>query len=355
MVLSYKKYQSGLSLVEVMIAVVLGLFLLLGLTVIAVNNISTSDELERANQQIENGRYALQLISDDLRNAGYLGEFNPNLLATPAAKPDPCSTTLADLHSALPIAVQGYDRGAAPPSCINDVKANTDIIVIRRASTCAIGDAGCDASVPNAAYFQSSACGSVAELGSTSGNYAASFYALDTVATNLTRHAKDCVTLAPVRQYFTRIYFIANNDKPLDGIPTLKRLELGNPALPGGFTTVSLVQGIDNMQIEYGVDNPTSPTGAPIAFIADPDNYSACSPTTSPTCTAYWKNVVAVKIHLLGRSITPTAGYTTAKTYSMGFDATGSPAIDGPFTDSFKRHLYESTLRINNVAGRNMP
>jgi type IV pilus assembly protein PilW len=163
------------------------------------------------------------------------------------------------------------------------------------------------------------------------------------------------MTTAPIYQYLTRIYFIANNDKPSDGIPTLKRAELGNAALPGGYTIVSLVQGIDDIQIEYGLDDPTSPTGIPVAFTADPDSYNACSSTTTPTCVAYWQNTVAVKINLLARNITSTTGYSSAKTYSMGLDGSGDPVIRGPFSDSFKRHLYKSTVRINNAAGRNTP
>jgi type IV pilus assembly protein PilW len=333
----------------------LGLLILLGLTGVAVNNISTSDELERANQQIENGRYALQLVADDLRNAGYYAEFNPEVLTTPATKPDPCGTTLADLNSAMPIAVQGYDTSATAPTCLTDVKANTDIFVVRRVSTCAIGDAGCDALITNAPYFQASGCNNTTELGSTSTNYSTNYYALDTTIGNLTRHKKDCTTLASMYQYFTRIYFIANNDKASDGIPTLKRAELGNSAAPGGFTIVSLAQGIEDLQIEYGLDNPLSTTGSPMVFTANPDGYNSCTTTTTPTCAAYWRNTVAVKIHLLARSVTSTAGYSSAKTYSMGLDAAGAPIVRGPFSDSFKRHVYETSVRIHNTAGRNTP
>lgn len=355
MVLQFKKAQAGLSLVELMISIVLGLLILAGLTAIAVNNIRTGDEVERAHQQIENGRYAMQILSNEFRNAGYFGEFNPALLTTPAAKPDPCSAVLADLNSAMPIVVQGYADGATPPTCLTDIKANTDIVVLRRVSTCAVGDAGCDALISNATYFQSSACGAASELGSTSGSYSTSYYALDTTIGNLTRHRKDCTTLAPMYQYFTRIYFIANNDKSGDGIPTLKRAELGNVASPGGFTIVPLVEGIEDMQFEYGLDNPTSTTGTPMVFTADPDNYNSCSSITSPTCTAYWQNTVAVKIHLLARNITPTTGYSSTKTYVMGLDASGNPKVDGPYSDAYKRHVYESTVMISNTTERNTP
>lgn len=350
-----KQFQTGISLVELMIAVTLGLLVVLGLTVIVVGNVRSADEVERANQQTENGRYALQLLTDEMRNAGYFAEFNLTLMSVPKTKPDPCSTTLAGLNMALPIIVQGYYRAAKAPTCLTDIKANTEILVVRRVSTCAIGDPGCDTIITNAPYFQASACASTTELGSSSGSYSTNFYALDTNVANLTRHLKDCKSLAPIHQFITRIYFIANNDKGTDGIPTLKRAELGNPALPDGFTIVPIVEGIDDLHFEYGIDNLSSPTGSPLFFTADPDSYNTCTATTTPTCTAYWQNTVAAKIHLLSRNVTPTAGYSSNKTYAMGLDPSGNAIIDGPIVDSYKRHLYETTVRLNNTAARNSP
>jgi type IV pilus assembly protein PilW len=338
-----------------MISIVLGLLVLAGLTVFVVNNVTNTDQVERTNQQIENGRYAMQLIMEDFQNAGYLAEFNPSVLTAPASKPDPCAVDLTTLNSALPLAVQGYYQGASAPTCLSDVKANTAIFVIRRASTCAVGDTGCDALIANAPYLQASSCNSTSELGSTSTNYSTNYYALDTTSANLTRHLKDCTTLAPMHQYFTRIYFVANNDKPSDGIPTLKRAELGNAASPGGFTIVPLVEGIEDLQIQYGLDNPTSPTGSPTVFTPDPDSYNSCSSLSTPTCTAYWQNTVAVKINLLARAPTSTTGYSSSKTYNMGLDSAGNPITRGPYSDSYERHQYETTVRLNNLAGRNTP
>src|SRR5262249_62300030 len=109
------------------------------------------------------------------------------------------------------------------------------------------------------------------------------YYAMDTTngaGTTLTKHKKDCATAADLRRFVTRIYFIANNDNPGDGIPTLKRSELigaGAPcAVPGAncFSVVPLVGGIENMQLEYGLDTNAIPDGAPDVFTADPDSYT---------------------------------------------------------------------------------
>ena len=87
--------QFGYTIIELMIAITISLIILASLVAMFANNSRTRVEIERANQQTENGRYALQLITDDLHNAGYLAEFNPGPLATPGTKPDPCDTSVA--------------------------------------------------------------------------------------------------------------------------------------------------------------------------------------------------------------------------------------------------------------------
>src|SRR5258707_15415514 len=152
--------QFGYTIIELMIAITISLIILASLVSIFANNSRTRAEIERANQQTENGRYALQLIADDLHNAGYLAEFNPgcvNLtcpLPTPAAKPDPSDTSVVGLNGALPIAVQGYDNGAGAPACLVDVRAGTDILVVRHERTSAVGGAGCYPNFVNVADFQ---------------------------------------------------------------------------------------------------------------------------------------------------------------------------------------------------------
>lgn len=338
--------QTGFSIVEMMISITIGLLILAGLTSILVNNSRARTEIERANRQIENGRYALQLLSDDLKLAGYYAEFDPSVLTfdsigPPAltmlgALPDPCATDLDTLRGALMMHVQGYDNAATIPSCLSDVKSGTDILVIRRASTCEAGAAGCAAAASDGTpYLQASLCFNTAELDSLI--YLDHHYKLDTNLASLTLTRRDCTTQAAIHRYRTHIYFIANNNNAGDGIPTLKRAELGaGPA----FTIVALVDGIENLQIQYGIDSPT------VDGIAD--SYMA-----APGTIANWGAAVSAKINLLARNTEITAGYSTTKIYTLGYDASGNP-IEDSFTDDYKRHAYQSQVRLNNPAGRNM-
>ncbi len=346
--------QAGFSLVELMVAVTLGLLVTAGLVTLFVANSRTSAEIEKANRQIENGRYAAQLLTEELRLAGFLGEFDPTVLPTPTVLPDPCTLSLAGLKAALPLHVQGYDNVASSPlSCVTEpVVSGTDILVIRRASTCAAGSAGCDAVTAGTPYFQASLCRSPTQLGS--GN-PSDYYALDWVTANLTRQKNDCLTtnLAALRRYRTDIYFIAQNDIGSDGIPTLKRVELGPDTAtgqPGFSAAVPLVEGVDNIQIEYGID--TTNNGAPDAYTADPGTYLSCA---GAACVTNWRNVVAVKLNILVRNTKRSQGYTDRKTYALGSKADGTVNLFGPYNDGFKRHVFQTVVRLDNPSGRKEP
>jgi type IV pilus assembly protein PilW len=341
--------MSGFSLVELMVSITLGLLILAGMLSVFASNSRSRDDLQRAERQVENGRYAMKVLGDDIQLAGYWAEFNISVagLATPATLPDPCDATVATLNTVLPVHLQGYDNPATAsiPTCVSDVRANTDIIVIRRVSTCVAGPAAgtnCDAVQAGAPYFQASLCESGTELGAGGTNA----FRLDTNTGHLDRHLRDCATLANEHQFLTRIYFVANNDLAGDGIPTLKRADLG----PTGFTISSVADGVENLQINYLLD--TNGDGAPDAITADPSSYGSC---TGAACVVNWTNVVAAQVHMLVRNTDSTAGFSDTKTYTLGQNADGTTLTVGPLNDGYKRHVYSAEFRVYNVAGRREP
>lgn len=332
-----------------MVSLVLGLVLVAAVTLVFINNSRTRQETEKTNQQIESGRFSTQLLLEELRLAGYFGEFNPSALTTPASLPDPTSTAAADLTAAIAIPVQGYDNGNGVPSGLNslltDRRAGTDVLVIRRASTCAAGASGCSArDTGSYNYFQTALCvnqlttlatADQVLVGRDSSKFITSNSAVTGAAAPPAFLAKrDCVTPADQRSYIVRIYFIAENNSSGDGIPTLKVAELG----ASSFSVSPLVEGIEQMQIAYGVDSDGD--GSPNSYTASPADVSA------------WRQVTAVKLNILAKNTQPSAGFTDTRTYYLGLDSTGADNIFGPYGDNFKRHVYSTTVRLNNVGGR---
>ena len=363
-----KWMASGFSLIELMIGITLGMIVIAGVTTVFINSNQTRSEIERANRQIENGRYASSLIADDLRMAGYLSSFDPfQSIIFPNAPPlsgasaltgvpDPCATSMTgsadSLINTFFIHVQGIDNAASTlPSCVADVKAGTDILVIRRLSSCVAGPtagSGCDAVVTGAPYFQASNCNAAGELATNTGSntdYQA-YFALSTAASALTKRNLNCTTAADYRRLFVRIYFVANNNVGSDGVPTLKRAELG----ASGFTIVSLVDGIENLQLEYGMD--TNNDGLVDVFSASPSTYGSC---VGLACVFNWLHVYSAKVYVLARGSTTSAGHTDTKTYVLGRKSDGTDNSFGPFNDAYKRSAFTSTVRLENPAGRRLP
>lgn len=351
--------QGGFSIVEMLVALALGLAVMGVLTVAFVGSSQSRRETDRNSRQIENGRYAMQLLSDDLAQAGYYAEFNSTILKgvyAPATVPDASATDLPTLRLAMALPVQGYDNGGGVPagitSLLTGLRSGTDIIVVRRASTCIRGATDCEGNVAGTPYFQAALCSSGVP-GATELNSAltSDFFALDTDTANLTKHLSDCATAAPIRRYRTHIYFVANNDKAGDGIPTLKRAELGAVGGAAGFAIVPLVQGIENLQVEYGMDTSSPTDGSPDVFTPAPGDYTGAG---TAGAVGNWRNVVVARVYLLARNTETTPGYADAKTYYLGLDAAGvANTFTVPSADTgYKRHLYQSEVRLNNTSGR---
>lgn len=350
--------QRGLSLLEMLIAITIGLGLLAALTTVFVNSSRSQAELARASQQIENGRFAIQTLQDEIWHAGFYGRHISYTATAPTALPDPCSTNAdtavaspTPMQNALWFPVQGYNNPASVPSalatCLTavDFTAGNDILVVRRADSRATALASLAA---NTYYLQS-----VAEpYNPTTLQQMRPVIAKGSPSTAFNQTSPTTGELGEIRRYHVHIYFVAPCSAPAGGgtnctganddggnpIPTLKRLELG-PA--GTFQIVPLVEGIEQFQVEYGIDTPLTglPTGAPYAGDGMPDSY-----TDSPTADQF-SQVTAIRLYLLARANERSAGYTDTKTYDLGLAGTVAPG------GQYKRHLFTSVVRLQNVAG----
>lgn len=357
-----RRAQQGLSLLELMIALTIGLGLLAGLTSVFVNSSRSHTELARASQQIENGRFAIQTLQEDIWHAGYYGRHVAYTTSAPTALPDPCSTNVdpgtaspTPLQNAIVFPVQGYnDPGSVPAAltCLSasDFVAGNDILVLRRADSRPTALAALAA---NTFYLQS-----VAEAyHPTTLASMKPIIAKGNPSTAFTQFSPTTGELGEIRRYHVHIYFVAPCSAPAGGgtsctganddggrpIPTLKRIEL---APDGTFQIVPLVEGIERFQVEYGIDTPLTglPIGAPYAGDGMPDSYIA-----APTA-AQFTQVVAVRVHLVARANEPTTGYVDTKTYDLGLHGTYEPnlvAEDRPY----KRHLFTSLVRLQNAVG----
>jgi type IV pilus assembly protein PilW len=377
----------GFSLIELMIGLTVGLLLVAGLATIYANSSRSQAELQKSAAQIENGRYAMEKISADLHLAGFYGDFAnlPPLLSSaltvPAILPDPCTTSTANLLAALPLPVQGYDAPSTTPISTCLASANflggTDILVVRRASTAVLASTAIP--VANEIYLQANTDTADIQAGSASFAIGTTRKADGSTATIMKKNPAtgNYDLAADIRKYEEHIYFVAPCSVPNGGgtactgsaddngnpIPTLKRLELTSDGTNTIMNLVPLVEGIQNLQIEYGIDDTPNAAdlstglvgdGAPDTYITNPTN--AALSVTTPATVSNWQNVVAVKVFVLARNTIATGGYTDTKTYCLGSltsaGACPSTAKVGPFNDGYKRHVYSAQVRLNNPGSR---
>ena len=354
--LSYLPQQSrsaGFNLSELMIAMAIGMIVLAGMATLFATNSRAQAEIEKNNRQVENGRYAVQMLSSDIVNAGYFSEFDSSRMPDPAALPAPCQNVLAQLHAGLAFPVQGVDNAQnADLPCLagHGLKEGTDVLVIRRTQTCLPGAGNCAPTASGGVFFQASLCLEGSELGNA---LITEHYRLDTVLANLNRRGYTCdaTKLAARRRYLTHIYFISNNGVGADGIPTLKRAELGGQPNALSFEIVPLVEGVENLQIEYGIDKDA--LGVPALYHANPSIAMQCG---EPVCDVKdWRAVVALKLNILARNVEPSVGFTDTKSYTLGNMANGAAYTVPAQNDQFKRHVYQTVVTMPNPAGRRTP
>ena len=336
-----RKRLHGFSLVELMVALAIASILLGALAVMFVNTSNARGDIDRASRQVESGRYAMQVLSDEIRHAGWYGELaNPPALgAGVVTLPDPCDSSTAGVQASVGIPLQGYAGASAAANldagklaCIGTAagyKPNTAVLVVRRAST-ATPIAGVTASSFN---IQASGC---------PGDLARYVLDSDTNAGNFTLHtntAPGCFPIttaptAPITPYFVRIFFIStcsNADctaADADSIPTLKRIDI----TPGAASApIAIVDGIENLQFDYGIDTT-----------AAPGDGSADVYKNAPLTLAEWQNVMTAHIYLLARNLEPSSGFVDTKSYVLG-----SVPVNPP-NDAYRRHAYTQLVRVYN-------
>lgn len=322
--------QRGFSLVELMVSLAIGLVLVAGLATLFANSSQTGAEIDKSMRQIENGRYAAELLSENVGVAGYYGELIRDGLTvgTPVAS-GLCSTAITSLGwdnptRTIPAAVTGLTATqAADLTCLTDYKTGTAALVLRHVDTTGV-TAG--AATNGSPYLQTSRC---------SKDAVATNFVFSSTSSDFTLRNLDCTAVNAVQRYVVRIYYIASCSEcgGADTIPTLKRAEL-----VGNQMVVSpLVEGMEEVTYDYGFD--TNNDGVP-------DIFRIGLSGTAGAADNDWNNVVGIRLNLLSRTTEASVGFVDGKTYAMGLAGTR-----GPFSDAYKRRAYTVTVRLNNVAG----
>ena len=335
--------SSGLGLIELMVALALGVVILLGVTQIATQNSATRNEIERTAGQIQNATFALSVIENDIANAAFWGERGE---VTPVGSSRICPVDATELRASMGYPIQG---GRGPVGCEFNAgpttitpKTATDYLALRRASSCVLGSTGCepaqtDAGLGNNFHLQVLAC-----FIEASPDKPGDSYLIDTdVSTSALRYfERDCTTQAPIYRFINRVYYVRVDPvDPKDS--SLMRVELeGNK-----YKEQELVKNVELMRFEYGLDGGDPLVPGRVAGDGQIDNFaSAVIDPNDPV----WKDVAMVRIGLIVRNDQPTPGYRDERKYNF------AGAIYEVPNDlkGYRRQLYVRTVGTPNIAGR---
>jgi len=322
--------QSGISLIEILVSLLLGMFLSAGIVVTYLEskrNYATEEEMARIQ---ENGRYTLNLLKRELMLAGFFGGYlSPEEIAVSSVNSDCASTDWALNASNAIELTNNHDSNSAPVtnvgtslSCLTgtEIQANTDVLSIKRTAgepslrNGVLAD-NYTASADQKWYLR------IVDFGET----------LDwnkLAASDLQDPNGPAAPGVNVSYWeaYSKVFYIRNySDDPADGIPTLCVQSLEGDDM----TAQCLVEGIEEMQLEFGID--TDLDGVANIYTAAPSS-------------ADMGNAVVARIYLLVRSIDTQAGYTNTKNYRLGQRTVAAR------NDGYLRRVFSTTVNIRNAS-----
>lgn len=303
----------GLTLIEMMLAMVLSFMLIAGIIQIYISSKQSYRIQEGQSRIQENARYAMDLLQRDLRISGYMG-------CVSNAIPNVVANSPGDVNLNIP--VTGYESNnsnwsptlpttLSSMSSPNHVIKGTDIIRIDFGESCsgnlkadmASDSANIQIMYPNSCDLQAGDLILISDCqridlfrGSSVSNGADSQTIVhdNTVNTGnqISKIYRQDAEVYKLRSY---TYFIRAGES---GAPALWRLN--NLVATGGTNPLELVEGIEGLQILYGEDTDSD---------RSPNRYL-------PADQVNFANVVSARITLQARS--PSDNLTlTSRTYSF--------------------------------------
>jgi type IV pilus assembly protein PilW len=327
--------QLGFTLIEMMIALTIGVLLILALATVVVSA-SDTGRVNGQNAELQtNGRYGLDVLKRDIQQAGYAGLRGRGIsnLNAPAVTSDCLPGFAANVSQRI----WGSNNGANPfdlAACpqLANMRANTDILVVRYLST------GVD--VPAIGGTALTTCQSATGAVCYRSNYkGGAFFKAGDAPPSLVDTAQDH-TLA------VSLYYVNNNTNAADGIPSLRRFVLSNA---GAMTDEVVVSGVENFQVQYarstGTTQYSNATDIEAIGVVAAAMVAPVTPAVSiagDSVTA-WGDVNAVRLWLLVRNGTPEpAPFVNTTPYALG--DVNIPAAG----DRFRRQVFTSTLQLRN-------
>lgn len=341
-----KSSQRGFGLVELMIAITLGLFLSAAVIQVFLATNASSKVQDSLAQIQENARFAMRFLGKEIRMAGYMGcssigNITVNVIAVPAS----------NVNFNLSTALVGEDNVTAGNTL--GALAGSDVLHIKKASENDVNVTGNMATTNANLQIENNS------LGFATGDYVmvsdcvnADVFRIvnnpgnnGNAATTLTHSngqglnssnnlSKLYQTDAEVFSFESVDYFVRDTGRDTaSGLPInslyMRRLVAGSGGVISAAT--ELVEGVENMQLSYGVDT---------------DGDRAVDEYQDGTAISDWTNVLSVRISLLMvASEENIVGKTGSGNAQSIIDVNGNVVAN---TDGRFRQIFTNVFAIRN-------
>lgn len=335
--------ETGLTLIELMLAMLIGLFLLLGtLTVFTQSraNFRVSDSIARLQ---ENARFALDTIEPDLRLARFWGRN-----ATPGAIPGPtdpgfpagvvvtCDTTdnsaarippitytawalnmLQDVWAVDETSGYGHNRLGIPCAPDTAAQPDSDALVVRHASGQPFA-----AAAGRIQVHADHLAGQIFNNGAIPAGFD---------------------PLAQTHNVMVNVYYVDQGSDLNADVPSLRVKTLVN----GGIhQDQELIAGVENLQVQFGVDTDDPNDGIVDRYV-DAD-HAIINPTNAGTIPT--AKIRAIRLWMLMRADAQEPGFQDRATYTSP-DPVINTCAPGPACDypnNFRRLAVSKTIFLRN-------
>lgn len=356
--------QTGVTLVELMVSLVLGLLLTAGIIKVFAGNRVTYEFNESLSRIQENARFALDHMAFNARMAGYQGCISDvavyNNLNTPNSFRDDIrngiqgfdanGTSDGDEYAALvtnpaPSGNVNDWSPVLPPELNNEVIPGSDVLVVR--SVAGVGMSLVSPFTNASQIFVAPGHDFVeGEILVVSDCQKASVFQVtninNTPSHNLVHSNDNSYTPgnafpnwppeqdyglgAEVARLQAHAFYIGQGD---NGIPSLfqLRLQLDTATSTADFEAEELVEGIESMQIRYGVDT---------------DNNETIDTRVSADAVTNWSDVLSVEISLLARATDEYGTDMDTVDYTLG-----GTTFD-PVNDRRLRQVFSTAVGVRN-------
>lgn len=378
----------GMSLVELMIALVIGTILMLGVVQVFGASRAAYQLSEGMGRSQENARFAMDFLQRDIRMAGHFGCVNDQAHAR-NVPPGMTTTFATPPHPGLDfgVSIQGYEANATAPGAVITLAvspsvggvyspalpaeiqtatpnrvAGSDILALRYLAPEGVPVTGITGSITEPVFGFDSTRWDVLRTGVTNPGlfgvadclHTVVFQAaaVDPATGSVTAGAAPNNDVASFNTAFTSgqsllyraesiVYYVGLNGS---GRPSLYRSRF--TATPGGVLTSEsdeLVEGVENLQFLYGQDRVVDPVLEPSGFI-DRQVVASGVPTGAFSSSDSWRRVGAVQVGLV--VVSPDrAGSTEA---AAGNELNAAGVTYDPPSDGRYRATYQTTVALRN-------